>query len=49
VFEAADIALLAWAGCLLLIGVRTVHGWTWLRAAAAAAVPAVLVAALILL
>jgi hypothetical protein len=49
VFEAADIALLVWAGVLLLIGVRTVHGWTWARAAIAAAAPAVLVAALLLL
>jgi len=49
VFEAADLAFLAWSGCLLLVGVRTVHGWTWPRAAAAAAAPAVLVAAVVLL
>jgi len=48
-FEAADLALLAWAGCLLVIGVRSVHGWSWARALAAAAAPAVLVAALLLL
>jgi len=48
VFEAADVALLAWAGVLLVIGVRAVHGWTWARALVAAAAPAVLVAALIL-
>jgi hypothetical protein len=47
VFEAAGVALLAWSGCLLLIGVRAVHGWTWVRATAAAAAPAVLVAALL--
>jgi hypothetical protein len=39
----------AWCAILLLIGVRTVHGWTWGRSLAtvalAAAVPALIVAA----
>ena len=48
-FEAIDLALLLWSACLLLIGVRTVHGWTWGRALAATAAPAALVAALLLL
>jgi hypothetical protein len=48
VFEAADAVVLVWAGVLLVIGVRAVHGWTWARALVAAAAPAVLVAALIL-
>jgi len=48
VFEAAGIAFLAWSGCLLLIGVRVVHGWTWARALGAAAPPAILVAGLVL-
>jgi hypothetical protein len=49
VFEAADVALLLWSACLLVIGVRAVHGWGWGRALAAAAAPGVLVAALVLL
>ena len=32
-------AFVAWATVLLVIGVRSVHGWTWLRAAAAVAPP----------
>jgi len=40
-------AFVAWATVLLLIGVRAVHGWTWLRAAAAVAPP--LAAAVLLL
>jgi hypothetical protein len=48
-FEAIDLVLLLWSACLLVIGVRTVHGWTWGRALAAAAAPAALVAALLLL
>lgn len=43
VFALLQLACFIWAGVLLLIGVRTVHGWTWGRAggalAAAAAVP----------
>jgi hypothetical protein len=49
VFEAIDIGLLVWSAALLLIGVRAVHGWTWARATPAAAVPALLVTALVLL
>jgi hypothetical protein len=48
VFEAAGAALLIWSACLLVIGVRAVHGWGWARALAAAAAPAILVAALVL-
>jgi hypothetical protein len=33
------LVFVAWSAALLLIGVRAVHGWTWPRAAAAAAVP----------
>jgi hypothetical protein len=36
------LAFVAWAVVLLVIGVRTVHGWSWQRAAAAAAVPVAL-------
>jgi len=49
VVSAVDVALLLWSASLLVIGVRTVHGWGWGRAAAAAAAPGALVAALLLL
>jgi hypothetical protein len=35
VFEALEVGFLAWAVALVVIGVRTVHGWTWARALAA--------------
>jgi hypothetical protein len=38
-----------WAAALLVIGVRSVHGWSWPRAAAAAAVPLAVGAGLALL
>ena len=49
IFGALLFAAFAWAAWLLLVGVRTVHGWTWGRTAAtvalAAAFPALVVAA----
>jgi hypothetical protein len=36
VFEALEAGFLVWAAALLVVGVRTVHGWTWLRSLAAA-------------
>jgi hypothetical protein len=48
-FAVVDAALLLWSACLLVIGVRVVHGWSWGRAVAGAAVPGALVAALVLL
>ena len=36
VFAAIDLGFLAWSVVLLVIGIRAVHGWTWLRAAATA-------------
>jgi hypothetical protein len=49
VFGGVYLGVVAWCVLLLLIGVRTVHGWTWGRAAAAvglaAAFPALIVAA----
>ena len=50
VFGAVYLGIVAWAVLLLLIGVRTVHGWTWGRAAsvvalAAAAFPVLIVLA----
>jgi len=37
VFAVAWLGFLAWSICLLVIGVRAVHGWTWARAAVTAA------------
>jgi hypothetical protein len=41
VFGGIYVGILAWCLLLLLHGVRTVHGWTWGRTAAAAALAAV--------
>lgn len=38
-FEGVELAALAWAAALLVVGTRTVHGWTWPRAVAAVALP----------
>jgi hypothetical protein len=38
VFNVLQLAAFVWAGALLLIGVRAVHGWTWQRAAVPTAV-----------
>jgi hypothetical protein len=40
------LAACVWAAALLVIGVRSVHGWTWGRASAAAAAPVAVAAAL---
>jgi len=49
VFGAVYLAFIAWSIWLLVVGVRAVHGWTWLRATAtvalAGAFPALLVLA----
>ena len=49
VFGGVFLGFVAWSVWLLLVGVRTVHGWTWPRAAAAvvlaAAFPALIVLA----
>lgn len=37
VFAWLELACVAWAAVLLVIGVRSVHGWTWSRAVAACA------------
>jgi hypothetical protein len=36
-FDLIELAFIVWAAVLLVVGVRTVHGWTWARAAAACA------------
>ncbi|MGE5274256.1 MAG: Yip1 family protein [Verrucomicrobiota bacterium] len=38
VFRAIDVGFLAWTAALLLIGVRTLNGWTWARSLAGLAV-----------
>jgi hypothetical protein len=48
VFEALWLAAVVWSICLLVLGVRSVHGWSWTRAAAAAA-PAVALGGVMLL
>ena len=49
VFGALFLCIVAWSVWLLVVGVRTVHGWTWARAtgavALAAAFPALIVLA----
>ena len=46
---ALQLGLLAWTLALLLIGVRVVYGWTWLRAAGALALLALFLAAFVAL
>jgi hypothetical protein len=49
IFGAINYAVIAWSACLLVVGVRAVHGWSLARAAGAVAlaavVPALIVAA----
>ena len=40
VFGGIFLGIVAWSVCLLVIGVRAVHGWTWGRASAAVAIAA---------
>lgn len=47
IFGGFNLGFVAWSAVLLLIGVRSVHGWTWGRAAAAVALAAVFPALLI--
>ena len=48
-FRAIDVGLLAWTAALLLVGVRTLNGWTWARSLAGAAVAAAVFTLLALL
>jgi hypothetical protein len=45
-FGVLELGFLLWFLALLVIGIRAVHGWTWARAGAAAAITAVPVIAL---
>ena len=47
VFTLAGLLFAVWAAALLVVGVRAVHGWTWPRAALAAAAPIALAAVLL--
>ena len=40
VFEAIELAAVAWSLGLLFLAVRVVHGWSWVRSSAATALPA---------
>ncbi len=46
VFATLSLAFLVWSVGLLVLGVRATHGWTWGRAASAAAVPVAVAAVL---
>jgi hypothetical protein len=46
VYDAIDAAFVAWAVLLLVVGVRTLNGWGWLRAVASLAIAALVFAAL---
>ena len=48
IFGAVFLGFLAWSVLLLLVGVRTVHGWTWARAAGAVTLAALFPALLVL-
>ena len=48
VFGGLYLGFLAWSACLLVVGVRAVHGWSWLRAVGAVALAAVFPALLVL-
>ena len=47
VFEALEVAALAWAAALLVVGLRAYHSWTWPRSLAAAS-PVLALLALVL-
>jgi hypothetical protein len=48
-FRAIDIGFLVWTAALLLIGVRTLNGWTWARSLAGLAVAAAVFTLFVLL
>jgi hypothetical protein len=47
IFGGIFLGLVAWSLILLVIGVRTTHGWTWARAAGTVALAAVLPALIV--
>lgn len=44
-FDALELGFAVWAGVLLLVGVRTVHGWSWWRSLGALGLVALFLAA----
>jgi len=48
-FDLVELAFFLWSGVLLVVGVRTVHGWTLARAGAACAIAVVAPLAVVLL
>ena len=49
VFRALTLGFALWAGALLVVGIRSLHGWSWTRAALGAAAPIALAAAAVVL
>ena len=45
VFDALELGFAAWSAVLLVVGVRAVHGWTWLRSLGALGLVALFLAA----
>lgn len=45
IFEALELAFAGWAAVLALVGVRAVHGWTWVRSLGALGLVALFLAA----
>jgi hypothetical protein len=45
VFDAVELGFAAWAGVLLVVGVRAVHGWSWWRSLGALGLVALFLAA----
>ncbi len=45
VFDVLQLGFLAWSAALLIVGVRAVHGWSWLRSLGALALVALFLAA----
>jgi Yip1 domain len=49
VFRTIDVGLLVWCAALVLLGVRTLNGWSWARSLAGVAVAAVVFTLFVLL
>jgi hypothetical protein len=47
VFAALELGFVAWSVVLLVIGIRSVHGWSWLRSIAVCALGVAIVAVLV--
>ncbi len=47
IFDLLTYAVFLWAAVLLVLGVRAVHGWSWLRACSATALASLVLSALV--